>query len=290
MRPRCAAAQKMQHRLQWPRQGGSGAVHDATAPAVSVSGLSAGYDHLPVIEDVSFELQTAERLAVVGPNGAGKSTLLRALAGLLDPMSGSVRIHGHGPCSHICISYVPQRNQLDWRFPITLADFVMLGRARRIGPLRMPGAEDRMSVHEALAAVELGPYADRRIEALSGGQQQRLFIARALAQQAELILLDEPLAGLDAHTHQDVLDLISQLGSRDVTVLMSLHDLGIAASRFDKILLLNGTMLGFGAPGDVLTEEVLRKAYGSCLRVVAGEAGAFVVHDTACSGGRSLDG
>lgn len=153
----------------------------------------------------------------------------------------------------------------------------------------MPGAKDRTLVQDALASVELAAYAGRRIEALSGGQQQRLFLARALAQQAELILLDEPLVGLDVHTHQEVLDLISGLGSRDVTVLMSLHDLSIAAGRFDKILLLNGTMLGFGAPGEVLTEDVLRKAYGSCLRVVAGEDGAFVVHDTACSGGESLD-
>jgi ABC-type Mn2+/Zn2+ transport system ATPase subunit len=106
-----------------------------------------------------------------------------------------------------------------------------------------------------------------------------------LAQQAELILLDEPLVGLDVHTHQEVLNLITQLRTRDVTVLMSLHDLSIAAGRFDKILLLNGAMLGFGPPDEVLKEDILRKAYGSCLRIVAGEDGAFVVHDTACSGG-----
>jgi len=287
MRPRSASGRRTPCRVRWMHRDAVGTVHDADAPAVSVNRLSAGYDHDPVIRDVSFELRTAERLAVVGPNGAGKSTLLKALAGLLDPMSGTIRIHGHGPCSHICISYVPQRNQLDWRFPITLIDFVMLGRTRRIGPLRMPGARDRALVREALAAVELSSYAGRRIEALSGGQQQRLFIARALAQEAELILFDEPLVGLDVHTHQEVLDLITALQVRDVTILMSLHDLSIAAGRFDKILLLNRTQLGFGPPSEVLTETVLRKAYGSCLRVVTGRDGAFVVHDTACSGGET---
>jgi manganese/iron transport system ATP-binding protein len=260
-------------------------VHDATAPAISVENLSAGYGNTAVIEHVSFELQSGRRLAVVGPNGAGKSTLLKSLAGLIAPMAGSVRIHGHGPCRHICIAYVPQRNALDWRFPMTLTDFVMLGRVRRIGPLRMPSAQDRRKVRDALAEVELAPYAHRQIEALSGGQQQRLFIARALAQQAELILFDEPLVGLDMHTHREVLNLIAALASRDVTVLMSLHDLSVASSRFHKILLLKREVLGFGDPKDILNEEVLRKAYGSCLQVVPGENGAFIVHDTACSGG-----
>ncbi len=261
------------------------AVHDVSAAAVAVRGLLAGYVSLPAIVDISFELKTGERLAVVGPNGAGKSTLLKALAGLLDPMEGTVLIHGHGPCRHICIAYVPQKNTLDWRFPITLADFVMLGRTQRIGPLRKPRSQDYATVHASLEAVELAAYAQRQIEALSGGQQQRLFIARALAQEAELILFDEPLVGLDVHTHREVLELIANLYRREVTVIMSLHDLSIAASHFDKILLLRQEMLGFGTPKAVLTEDVLRRAYGSCLQVIPGEDGAFIVHDTACSGG-----
>jgi manganese/iron transport system ATP-binding protein len=263
--------------------------HDSTAPAVWVNHLSAGYSNRAVIVDVAFELDVAERLAVVGPNGAGKSTLLKALAGLIDPLAGEIRIHGHGPCRHICIAYVPQKDTLDWRFPITLTDFVMLGRTRRIGPLRKPRSQDRQIVQEALEAVELKSREHDQIEALSGGQQQRLFIARALAQQAELILLDEPLVGLDVHTHHEVLDLISDLRSRNVTVITSLHDLNIAAMHFDKLLLLRREVLGFGRPHDVLTEGVLRKAYGSCLHVVPGEDGAFVVQDTACSGGEEPD-
>ena len=271
------------------RRGSDHAIHDATAAAVTVRGLSAGYENYLAIVDVSFELGTGERLAVVGPNGAGKSTLLKALAGLLDPMKGKVLIHGHGPCRHICIAYVPQKNTLDWRFPITLTDFVMLGRTQRIGPLRKPRSQDHDIARASLEAVDLTAYAQRQIEALSGGQQQRLFIARALAQEAELILFDEPLVGLDVHTHREVLELIANLYRQDVTVIMSLHDLSIAASHFDKILLLRQEMMGFGTPKTVLTEDVLRKAYGSCLQVISGEDGAFIVHDTACSGGEHED-
>lgn len=273
----------------WHRPMTEGTPHESTAAAVSVHNLTAGYDHRPVIIDVSFDLQTGERLAVVGPNGAGKSTLLKALAGLLDPMRGNIRIHGHGPCQHICIAYVPQRNTLDWRFPITLADFVMMGRTQRIGPFRRARLHDREVVQGALTAVELGSLANQKIEALSGGQQQRLFIARALAQEAELILFDEPLVGLDVHTHHEVLTLISSLPQRQVTVIMSLHDLTLAASHFDKLLLLKSEVMGFGSPKEVLVEAVLRRAYGSCLRVVPGEDGSFVVHDTACSGGDPTD-
>ena len=204
-------------------------------------------------------------------------------------MKGEVLIHGHGPCRHICIAYVPQKNTLDWRFPITLTDFVMLGRTQRIGPLRKPRSQDHDIARASLEAVELTAYAQRQIESLSGGQQQRLFIARALAQEAELILFDEPLVGLDVHTHREVLELIANLYRQDVTVIMSLHDLSIAASRFDKILLLRQEMMGFGTPKTVLTEDVLRESYGSCLQVISGEDGAFIVHDTACSGGEHED-
>jgi manganese/iron transport system ATP-binding protein len=269
----------------WKRSSNDGTPHEPTAAAVSVENLTAGYSSRPVITDVSFNLVTGERLAVVGPNAAGKSTLLKALAGLLDPIRGEIRIHGHGPCQHICIAYVPQRNTLDWRFPVTLSDFVMMGRTQRIGPFHKARPHDRKAVQDALASVELGPLANRQIENLSGGQQQRLFIARGLAQEAELILFDEPLVGLDVHTHHEVLELISSLPKQEVTVIMSLHDLTLAAANFDKLLLLNGEVIGFGSPEEVLVENVLRKAYGSCLHVVSGENGAFVVHDTACSGG-----
>jgi len=237
------------------------------------------------LTDVTFDLSEGRQLAVVGPNGAGKTTLLRVLAGLLPPSSGDVRVHGHGPCGHICIAYVPQKSHIDWQFPVTVHDVVMMGRIQRIGPLRRPGALDRRVVRDALTAVELSHLARRQIEELSGGQQQRMFLARALAQQADLILLDEPLVGLDIHSRSGVLELIAGLRERNVAVIVALHDLGIAATSFDEILLLKRRMIGHGLAREVFTEANLREAYGSCLHLAEGESGAFVVHDTACSGG-----
>lgn len=263
----------------------SRAVHRPDAPAVAVAGLTATLSGRPALTDITFELAAGRHLAVVGPNGAGKTTLLQVLAGLLPPSNGEVRVHGHGPCKHICIAYVPQRSGIDWRFPVTVRDVVMMGRIQRIGPFRRPGARDRRVVQEALAAVELSELAHRQIEELSGGQQQRMFLARAVAQKADLILLDEPFTGLDVHSRTEVLELITSLRERNVAVIVALHDLGIAAASFDEILLLNRRSIGHGSAREVLNETNLREAYGTCLHLVEGESGAFVIHDTPCSGG-----
>jgi manganese/iron transport system ATP-binding protein len=261
------------------------AVHLADAPAVAVTNLTAVLGGRRALTDVTFDLSEGRQLAVVGPNGAGKTTLLRVLAGLLPASSGEVRVHGHSPCGHICIAYVPQKSGIDWRFPVTVHDVVMMGRVQRIGPLRRPGALDRRVVRDALAAVELSDLARRQIEELSGGQQQRMFLARALAQEADLILLDEPFVGLDVRSRSEVLELIAGLRERNVAVIVALHDLGIAATSFDEILLLRQKTIGHGPAREVFTEANLREAYGSCLHLAEGESGAFVVHDTACSGG-----
>jgi ABC-type Mn2+/Zn2+ transport system ATPase subunit len=260
-------------------------VHLADAPAVAVTSLAATLGGRPALADVTFDLLEGHQLAVVGPNGAGKTTLLRVVAGLLPPSSGDVRVHGHGPGGHICIAYVPQKSGIDCRFPVTVHDVVMMGRVQRIGPLRRPAALDRRIVGDALAAVELSDLARRQIEELSGGQQQRMFLARALAQQADLILLDEPFAGLDVHSRSEILELIAGFRERNIAVIIALHDLGLAATSFDEVLLLKGTMIGHGPAREVFTEANLREAYGSCLHLVRGESGAFIVHDTACSGG-----
>jgi len=260
-------------------------VHDPAAPALSVRDLSVSYDGSPALSDVRFDLLPGEHLAVVGPNGAGKSTLLKAIAGVLSADLGTVRVHGHGPSRHICIGYLPQRSQVDQRFPVTVYDVVMMGRTGRIGAIRRPRNIDHDEVRGALAAVELSDLADRPIETLSGGQQQRMFIARALAQQAEILLMDEPFAGLDVHSRDEILALIRGERLRELTLVVALHDLGIAAAEFDVVLLLRGRAIGFGPPSDVFTPKNLRQAYGSCLRLVQSDGGLMVISDTACTGG-----
>jgi len=263
------------------------AAHREDAPAVRVDTLSASYDGIEALREVSFALAAGERLAIVGPNGAGKSTLLRILAGLLTPSAGTAEIRGHPPQGHICIAYVPQESTVDWRFPVTVRDVVAMGRIGRLGPLRRMGPKDREVVREALEAVDLSGRADRRIAALSGGERQRMLVARALAQASDVVLMDEPFTGLDVQSRDALLEILSTLRSRGITLLVALHDLGLASAHFDKLLLLRTEALGFGRPEDVLTEDALRHAYGSCLRMVRGESGVLVVHDTACSGGNA---
>ncbi|MFX1355438.1 MAG: metal ABC transporter ATP-binding protein, partial [Promethearchaeota archaeon] len=169
------------------------ATHDAGAPILEASHLTMRYNGRAVLEDISFHLVSGEQVAVVGPNGAGKSTLFRVIAGVLHPTAGEVRIAGHCPGGHICIAYVPQRSQVDWAFPVTVADVVMMGRAGKVGLLRHPSRKDWEYVRQCLDVVGMADLVDRQIGELSGGQQQRMFIARALAQEAELVLMDEPL-------------------------------------------------------------------------------------------------
>jgi len=259
-------------------------MHVAEAAAIHVSDLSVSLEGHRALEKVTFKLDPGDRLAIVGPNGAGKTTLLRALAGLLQPASGVVEIHGHPPLGHVCIAYVPQRIEVDWRYPVTVHDVVSMGRVGRIGPLRRPGATDRRIVQDAIAAVNLEHLTHRTIDALSGGERQRMFLARALAQESNVILMDEPFAGLDLQSRDDLLSVLSEPHLKDVTLLVAMHDLGLAASRFDRMLLLKRKSLGFGAPEDVLTEQALREAYGSCLRMVQTETGAMILHDTSCDG------
>jgi manganese/iron transport system ATP-binding protein len=258
------------------------ALHDAEAPILEASHVTVRYDGRAALQDVSFRLSSGEQVAVVGPNGAGKSTLFKVIAGVLQPLEGEVRVAGHCPGSHICIAYVPQRSEVDWTFPVTVADVVMMGRAGRMGLLRRPGREDRERVCQCLEAVGMSGLADRQIGELSGGQQQRMFIARALAQEAELMLMDEPLTGLDVPAQEDVFRVMSTLRQRQVTVMVATHDLNLAAERFDRVMLLNRRLLGIGQPGDVFTTEHLQAAYGGHLRMVQTEEGLMVLSDTCC--------
>ncbi|HXF61199.1 MAG TPA: metal ABC transporter ATP-binding protein [Caldilineaceae bacterium] len=261
------------------------AIHDQSAPTLALHGVSVFYDGRLALEDITFQVQQGEQVAVVGPNGAGKSTLFNVVAGILKPQQGSVRIYGSGPRGHTCVSYVPQRNRIDWRFPVTVADVVLMGRIGKIGLLRRAKRQDWEQVEAALAQVEMLPLAHRQIGELSGGQQQRVFLARALAQEAELVLLDEPLSGLDLPSQEAILRILAQLRGQGITLLVATHDLSQAAEQFDRMMLLNRRIIAYGPPGEVLTPEHLTRAYGGQMHVVHTQAGDVVVTDTCCGGG-----
>jgi ABC-type Mn2+/Zn2+ transport system ATPase subunit len=259
--------------------------HDVSAPAVELAGVSVRYEGTPALENVSFQVRRGDQVAVVGPNGAGKSTLFNIITGILKPQQGVVRIAGSGPSGHICVGYVPQRNRIDWRFPVNVADVVMMGRVGKIGMLRRPGHEDSKRVQEALAQVDMLPFAKRQIGELSGGQQQRVFLARALAQEAELLLLDEPLAGLDIPSQEAILRSLAQMRASGITLMIATHDLNQAAEQFDQMILLNRQVVAYGPPAQVLTTENLARAYGGQLHVVHTAGGDVIVTDSCCGGG-----
>ncbi|GJQ51749.1 MAG: ABC transporter [Anaerolineaceae bacterium] len=253
------------------------APHKHNQPILDVSLLAVRFNGHVALEDVTFHLHEGERVAVVGPNGAGKSTLIKVIAGVLQPSSGDVNIYGSHPDKHVCIGYIPQRSQVDWNFPVTVADVVMMGRSAKLGPFNWPHKKDWDFVNHALETVEIQNLASRQISQLSGGQQQRMFIARAIAQESELMLMDEPLTGLDTPSQEGILNLLDRLKQDKVTVMVATHDLDQAASHFDRILLLNHRIVAFGVPQDVMQTNNLIKAYGGRMKVDS--KGAMLVDD-----------
>jgi ABC-type Mn2+/Zn2+ transport system ATPase subunit len=222
-------------------------------------------------------------VSVVGPNGAGKSTLFKVLAGLLNPDAGEVLVGGE-PLRHRLkrVAYVPQRQDIDWRFPVTLMDVVLMGRYGRLGWLRRPGRTDRAVARHWLAQLGLDHLVDRQIGELSGGQQQRVFLARALAQEPDILLLDEPFAGVDVPTQEAVLSLLANLGNQNITVLVSTHDLPMATSRFAYLMLLNRRLIAFGPPAEVLTPSALSATFGEKMLISPGEEGFMAMVDHCC--------
>jgi ABC-type Mn2+/Zn2+ transport system ATPase subunit len=251
------------------------------APAhLEVEHVTLGYNGEPALADVTLEVPHGTRVAVVGPNGAGKSTLFKALVGLMPVRAGQIYIHGLPLNAHQdCVAYVPQREEVDWRFPLTVADVVMMGRYGRVGWLRRPSALDRDVTMRCLAQVGMADLARRPIGELSGGQQQRVFLARALAQEPHILLMDEPFTGVDISTQEAVLALLEELRARQVTVMISTHDLSLAAAHFDRVLLLNKRLLAYGPPAQVFTPAMLAHAFGGQMLVLPGGA---IVADQCC--------
>ena len=258
------------------------AVHQPGSPLLELCAVSLRYNGRVALEAVSFQVNNGQRVAVVGPNGAGKSTLFKVIAGLLPATSGEVKVSGAGPGGHICIAYVPQRSQVDWEFPVVVNDVVMMGRIGKLGLLRWPRARDWDYVHHALEVVGLSHLANRQIGELSGGEQQRMFIARALAQEAELMLMDEPLTGLDLPSQEGIFEILDGLGQQGVTVLIAMHDLKLATDRFEQVMLINRRLIGYGKPTDIFTPERLVAAYGGHLHLVSAGDELLALSDTCC--------
>ncbi|MBS0629734.1 MAG: metal ABC transporter ATP-binding protein [Verrucomicrobia bacterium] len=230
---------------------------------IKVENLKVNYDRTPALWDICFEIPEHQLVGIVGPNGAGKSTLLKALLGTLKPQSGSVRLFGK-PYKMVRkrVAYVPQRTTVDWHFPISVLDVVVMGRYGKLGPLKWVGKEDRIAAEKALERLGMLPFAHRQISELSGGQQQRVFLARALLQEADLYFMDEPFGGVDMATEKAVVELLISLKSEGKTMLIVHHDLTTVKSYFDWLILLSGGLIGCGPVEEVFTEQNLQKAYG----------------------------
>ena len=189
---------------------------------------------------VRYQDIRGERVAVVGPNGAGKSTLFKLIVGTIEPYEGEVRLYGHAPGEHICIAYVPQRSQVDWNFPATVEDVVMMGRVGQIGLFKRPKREDWDVVHHCLERVNAAHLAKKQIGELSGGQQQRVFIARALMRRPQLLLMDEPTSGVDATLRHEILHLLDDLNAAGLAIVLTTHDLNGIAAHLPRLVCLNG--------------------------------------------------
>ena len=219
--------------------------------ALEVRDLWTGYDGGPVLEGVTFSIERGCLAGLVGPNGSGKSTLLRAILGLQKPWRGQVLAFGARP-DRRRLGYMPQTEAVDWAFPITVFEVALMGRYGLLGPLRRPGRRDRQVAWQALERVGMADKARRCIRELSGGEQRRTLIARALAQEADLLLLDEPFAGLDAPVQHDLLHLFQELASEGKTLLVATHDLSCVATHFDHAVFLNRRVIAFGRLDEVL--------------------------------------
>jgi manganese/iron transport system ATP-binding protein len=235
----------------------------AAAPAVCFEHASIAYGRDPVLSDVDGVVGPGDMVALIGPNGAGKSTLIKAVLGLVPVVAGRITVLGSSPArARRSVAYVPQADTLDPEFPVSVAQVVLMGRYRAVGWLRRPGAADRRAAFDALRQVGLADLAGRRFGLLSGGQRQRVLLARAIAQEPRLLLLDEPFNGVDGISQQALLDALAGLRAGGAAVLVSTHDLALAHLACGEVCLLNRHQFGFGPTEQMLTPDRLRATYG----------------------------
>lgn len=246
--------------------------------AIEVEDLTVAYHHNPVLWDIDLKIETGVISAIVGPNGAGKSTLLKALLKLVPISSGSISFFG-APLKEMRreVAYVPQRSEVDWDFPTTVLDVVMMGSYGALGWIVPPGKREREKAYGALEKVGMSQFANRQISELSGGQQQRTFIARALVQDASIFLMDEPFAGVDAATEQAILAVLRELQSDGKTLVIVHHDLLTVKEYFDHVILLNVHTIATGSVATTFTQENLQKTYKGKFSAFKGGIDEFIV-------------
>ncbi len=242
--------------------------------AIDVTDLTIAYKDKPVLWDVDMEVPSGTLMAIVGPNGAGKTTLIKSILGLIKPAAGQVLVYGKSFAEqrHL-VGYVPQRGSVDWDFPTSVLDVVMMGRYGALGWLKRPGASERAAALDALDKVGMKAFAERQISQLSGGQQQRVFLARALVQDAQLYFMDEPFQGVDATTERAIVILLQELRSAGKTVVVVHHDLQTVPEYFDWVTMLNVRRIACGPVSEVFTDQNLRKAYGGKVAFLSAENG-----------------
>jgi manganese/zinc/iron transport system ATP- binding protein len=240
-------------------------------PAVEIADLTVAYREKPVLWDVDLTVPQGVLMAIVGPNGAGKTTLIKSVLGLVRPAAGQVLVHGRPYAEQRRrVAYVPQRGTVDWDFPTSVLDVVTMGTYGQLGWVRRPGRVERERALDALDHVRMRDYAGRQISQLSGGQQQRVFLARALVQDADVYLMDEPFQGVDATTEVEIVRLLQELRARGKTVIVVHHDLQTVPEYFDWVTLLNVRRIASGPVEEVFTDENLRLAYGGRLGLLSG--------------------
>ncbi|GAB6095291.1 metal ABC transporter ATP-binding protein [Desulfatiferula olefinivorans] len=241
---------------------------DRFPAVIEVANLTVSYGPKPALLDISFRIDKGLLVGVIGPNGAGKSTLIKAVLGFVKKDLGTVSIQGKpAEKARGLVAYVPQRGAVDWDFPTRVYDVAMMGRYGHIPWYKRPGDEDHARVEEALAMVRMSDFRDRQIGQLSGGQQQRVFMARALAQGSDILLLDEPFAGVDAATERAILDVLERARAAGRTLMVVHHDLATAGEYFDRLLLIKQRLYAFGTPQAVLREDLLSDVYEGRLKI-----------------------
>jgi ABC-type Mn2+/Zn2+ transport system ATPase subunit len=243
-----------------------------------IENVNLSFGSRQVLRDLNFVVPIGSSLAIVGPNGAGKSTLFKAIVGLLPVDSGRILIHDRPIHTHKdCVAYVPQKEEVDWKFPVTVHDVIMMGRYNTRGWFARPNKSDRKIVDQCLEELNIERIGNVSINELSGGQQQRVFLARAIAQEPHILLMDEPFTGIDTPTQEITFSLIERLLARKVTVVISTHDLNLASTRFHQALLMNKSVIAHGKPAEVFTPQNMSNAFGNSILML--ENGSLIVDE-----------